>query len=47
MALPYTTPTGGSRAPTPRPEPAPGPAPITSWRQPTGGIRPEQSSPPR
>ena len=40
MALPYTTPTGGTRAPTPKPQPKLGPATMTSWRQPIGGIRP-------
>ena len=40
VALPYATPKGGTRAPTPKPEPRLGPAPMASWRQPIGGVRP-------
>jgi hypothetical protein len=44
VALPYSTPTGGTRVPTPKPEPKLGPAPIHTWRQPVGGVRPGTSA---
>lgn len=47
MTLPYTTPTGGTRAPTPKPGPSQGPAPISSWRQPPGGVRIDPTAPTR
>jgi len=37
--MPYVTPTGGSRRPTPKPVPTPGRIPMVTWRQPTGGAR--------
>jgi hypothetical protein len=37
--MPYVTPTGGSRQPTPKPVPTLGRITMTSWRQPVGGIR--------
>jgi hypothetical protein len=37
--MPYVTPTGGSRQPTPKPVPTLGRVTMTSWRQPVGGIR--------
>lgn len=40
VALPYTTPVGGTRVPTPKPGPKQGPSPMSSWRQPMGGVRP-------
>lgn len=43
MTLPYSTPKGGTRAPTPKPAPKLGPAPMTTWRQPVGGVRPATS----
>lgn len=39
MALPYTTPTGGSRTSAPKPAPTPGRIPMHAWRQPVGGVR--------
>ncbi len=39
MALPYSTPKGGTRVPAPKPAPKLGPAPMSTWRQPTGGVR--------
>jgi hypothetical protein len=47
MALPYTTPVGGSRAAPPKPGPKEGPFPISSWRQPTGGVRSDPAARPR
>lgn len=47
MALPYTNPVGGTRAPTPKPGPTHGPAPRTSWRQPSGGVRVDPTAPKR
>ena len=37
--MPYVSPTGGSRAPTPKPAPDPGRISMVAWRQPTGGVR--------
>lgn len=45
MSLPYTNPIGGTRAPGPKPAPAHGPAPMSSWRQPTGGVRRDPTAP--
>jgi hypothetical protein len=39
MSLLYTTPVGGTRAPTPKPGPTHIRIPILAWRQPTGGVR--------
>jgi hypothetical protein len=39
MSLPYTTPKGGSREPTPRPGPTTSRIPMLAWRQPVGGVR--------
>jgi hypothetical protein len=38
--MPYVTPTGGSREPTPKPAPAVGRITMAAWRQPVGGVRP-------
>lgn len=45
MSLPYRTPVGGTRAPTPKPGPTQGPAPIGTWRQPVGGVREDPTAP--
>jgi hypothetical protein len=37
--MPYVSPTGGSRAPTPKPAPELGRISMVAWRQPTGGVR--------
>ncbi len=37
--MPYVTPTGGSRQPTPKPVPTVGRITMVAWRQPTGGAR--------
>lgn len=37
--MPYITPTGGSRQPTPKAAPASTRVPMHAWRQPTGGVR--------
>ena len=47
MTLPYTTPVGGTRAPTAKPGPSQGPAPISTWRQPVGGVRQDPTAPTR
>jgi hypothetical protein len=47
VSLPYTTPVGGTRAPTPKPGPSQGPAPIHAWRQPVGGVREDPTAPKR
>jgi hypothetical protein len=39
MTLPYVTPTGGSRRPTPKPGPTHLRIPMIAWRQPLGGVR--------
>ena len=41
----YTTPTGGTRQPTPKPEPKTGRIPKAAWRQPTGGVRSSAAPP--
>lgn len=35
----YSTPTGGSRQPTPKPVPTLGRVTMVAWRQPIGGVR--------
>jgi hypothetical protein len=47
MSYPYSTPTGGTRAPSPKPGPTPGPVPMHSWRQPAGGVRIDPTAPTR
>ena len=37
--MPYTSPTGGTRAPAPKPAPQLGRITRVAWRQPTGGSR--------
>ena len=37
--MPYVSPTGGTRVPTPKPTPALGRISMVAWRQPTGGVR--------
>jgi hypothetical protein len=37
--MPYTSPTGGTRTPTPKPGPTVVRVPMYAWRQPTGGLR--------
>jgi hypothetical protein len=37
--MPYVSPAGGSRAPTPKPRPSIGRVTMVAWRQPTGGTR--------
>ena len=37
--MPYVSPTGGSRTPTPKPGPQLGRITRLAWRQPTGGVR--------
>jgi hypothetical protein len=37
--MPFVTPTGGSRQPTPKPGPTLGRVTMTAWRQPVGGTR--------
>jgi hypothetical protein len=44
--MPYVTPTGGSRQPTPKPAPTLGRITMTAWRQPVGGVRPASTTPP-
>ena len=37
--MPYSSPKGGSRTPTPKPGPTLGRISRVAWRQPTGGVR--------
>ena len=37
--MPYVSPQGGTRQPTPKPSPAIGRVPRSAWRQPSGGTR--------
>jgi len=37
--MPYATPIGGSRVPTPKPAPRVGRISMVAWRQPMGGVR--------
>ena len=39
MTMPYSTPTGGTREPTPKPGPKHVRISMTAWRQPVGGVR--------
>ena len=41
--MPYSSPKGGSRTPTPKPGPTLGRITRSAWRQPIGGVRPSAS----